>query len=66
MEMNDLVTAISTVGFPIVIALLLLYMMYDNNKQHKQEMNNISESINNNTLVIQKLYDHLTGGDIHV
>lgn len=66
MEMNDLVTAISTVGFPIVMTLILLYMMNENNKQHKQEMNNISESLNNNTLVIQKLYDHLTGGDNHV
>lgn len=66
MEMNDLLTAISTVGFPIVMTLLLLYMMNENNKQHKQEMNNISESLNNNTLVIQKLYDHLTGGDRNV
>ena len=61
--MSDVITAISTVGFPIVMTLILLYMMNDNNAQHKQEMDKVSESLNNNTLVIQKLYDHLTGGD---
>ena len=64
--MSDVITAISTVGFPIVMTLILLYMMNDNNAQHKQEMDKVSESLNNNTLVIQKLYDHLTGGDKNV
>lgn len=62
--MSEVITAISTVGFPIVMTLILLYMMNENNAQHKQEMDKLSESLNNNTLAIQKLSDHLTGGDI--
>lgn len=63
--MNDIITSISTVGFPIVMTLLLLYMMNENNKQNQAEMNNINTALNNNTLALQKLLDHLTDGTIN-
>lgn len=63
--MNDIITSISTVGFPIVMTLLLLYMMNENNKQNQAEMNNINTALNNNTLALQKLVDHLTDGTIN-
>lgn len=61
--LNDIITAISTVGFPIVMTLLLLYMMDKQNTQHKEEIGKLDETLQQNTLVIQKLYDHLTGDD---
>lgn len=59
MDGQTIITAISTVGFPIVMCLILLYMMYVNNEQHKEEMDKINEALNNNTLAVQHLTDML-------
>lgn len=59
MDGQTVITAISTVGFPIVMCLILLYMMYVNNEQHKEEMDKINEALNNNTLAVQHLTDML-------
>lgn len=63
MDAQVLIQSISTVGFPIVMCLLFMYYIKYVNDQHKDEINKLSESINNNTLVMQKLLDKL-GGDI--
>lgn len=66
--MNDIITAISTLGFPIVACIGMgWYVKYqtDNNnkevaemrKEHKQEIDKVTQALNNNTLVIQKLCD---------
>lgn len=52
MELQDILTAISTVGFPIVCCGALFWFM---NKQQKEN----TEAINNNTLVMQRLCDKL-------
>lgn len=63
--MNDIVSSISTVGFPITIALILLWYIYDSNNKHKEEIDKMSEALNNNTIAITKLLDRL-GGDKNV
>lgn len=63
MDVQVLIQSISTVGFPIVMCLLFMYYIKYVNDQHKNEIDKLSESINNNTLVMQKLLDRL-GGDI--
>lgn len=50
-------TAISTVGFPIVMCAALFWKMDKQDKEHKEEMQKIAEAINNNTLVIRELVD---------
>lgn len=60
--MGDIVSVISSVGFPITMALLLLWYIYDSNNKHKEEINRMSEALNNNTIAITKLLDAL-GGD---
>ena len=45
------------------MTLLLLYMMDKQNTEHKTEINKLDETLQNNTLIIQKLYDHLTGDE---
>ena len=35
--MKDLANMISSLGYPIVMSLLLLYMMYDNEKKYDEE-----------------------------
>lgn len=57
--MQDITTAISTVGFPIVMTLLLWYQMNKTNEAHKEEMNKVTEALNNNTLALQKLSDKM-------
>lgn len=68
--MNDIVQIISAVGFPIVAAVGCAYFVkwqYEQNqkqidemrKEHKDETAKMTEAINNNTLVIQKLIDKL-------
>ena len=61
MNTSDVLNAISTVGFPIVMCLLLLYVLYKQNEEHKEEMNKMNESLANNTLAIQHLADILEG-----
>ena len=58
---SDVLNAVSTVGFPIVMCLLLLYVLYKQNEEHKEEMNKMNESLANNTLAIQRLTDILEG-----
>lgn len=79
--MQDFITIIQTVGFPIACAVAMFLMLQSEQKTHREEsekMNttitelkisfseaihdqesNITEAINNNTLVIQKLLDKL-------
>ena len=63
--MNDIVSIISTVGFPITMALILLWYIYDSNNKHKEEIDKMSAALNNNTIAITKLLDKL-GGDKNV
>lgn len=65
MDVSAIVQAISTVGFPIVMCLLFMYYIKYINDQHKDEIDKLSESLNNNTLVMQKLLDKLGGGNIN-
>ena len=60
--MGDIVSVISSVGFPITMTLLLLWYIYDSNNKHKEEIDRMSEALNNNTIAITKLLDAL-GGD---
>ena len=60
MDGQVIINAISTVGFPIVMCIILLYIVEKQNEEHKEEMAKITESLNTNTLVIQHLTDTLS------
>lgn len=60
--MNDIITAVSTVGFPIVMCILLLYTNQKQDAQHKEEIDELRKTVENNTLALVKLLDKL-GGD---
>lgn len=64
MDFATIVSAVSAVGFPIVFCLILYKTMLDQNKQHKDEADKLTEAIHNNTLVIQKLVDKLDGNEV--
>lgn len=56
---NIILTAISTVGFPIVVACAMFWKMNKQDADHKEEMTKITEAINNNTIALTKLLDKL-------
>ena len=51
---------ISTIGFPIAICLILLWFIKDILEKHKEETDKFTESLNNNTLVLQRVCDMLS------
>lgn len=53
--MDEIVTAISTVGFPIVCTLLLTYLLMKENENHHEEMNELKDTIAANTIVLSEL-----------
>lgn len=57
--MQDIVTAISTVGFPIVMCLVLLYEIKQMTDAHKEETNSLKDALNNNTVVLEKILTKL-------
>ena len=79
--MQDILTIIQSVGFPIAVAIAMFVMLQNEQKAHREETEklnetitdlkitfnasitdqerSITEAINNNTLVIQKLLDKL-------
>lgn len=61
MDMNAVITAISTLGFPIVMCGAMFWYMIKEKDAHKEEMNSVTEALNNNTIIIQKLCYRLDG-----
>lgn len=70
MTLQEVMTAITTVGFPIVMCLACAwYIKYTNDKQreevnrlndqHAAEMNAVTQAINNNTIAITRLTERL-------
>jgi hypothetical protein len=67
MDINAVTTAISTLGFPIVMCGAMFWYMIKEKDAHKEEMDSVTEALNNNTLILQKLCDRLDGdknGDV--
>ena len=61
MDVNAVTSAISTLGFPIVMCGAMFWYMLKEKDTHKEEMNSVTEALNNNTLILQKLCDRLDG-----
>ena len=59
MEVDVLLQAIANLGFPIVMCVALLYEIKDMTTKHQEETKLFSDSLNKNTLVLQKLCDVL-------
>lgn len=57
--MQDIVNAISTVGFPIAMCLILSYEIKGMTESHKEETNALKDALNNNTIVLEKILTKL-------
>lgn len=58
---NFVIQAISSVGFPIVMTLIMVYILYKVENNHREEMAEMMKSLENNTLAITKLTERLEG-----
>lgn len=70
MNVNDIITLITTVGFPIVACGAMGWYVKHVSDQHREDMTHereqhadevkaTTEAINNNTLALQKLTDYI-------
>lgn len=70
LDISSIAQLIGTLGFPIAACIYLFYSMQKEREQnaaqreadrleHKLEMEKVTDALNNNTLVIQKLVDTL-------
>lgn len=59
MDANVIMQLISNMGFPIVCCGALFYYIVKKDRQHLDEVGNLSRVVESNTLIIQKLVDSL-------
>lgn len=61
MDINTITTLITSVGFPIVVCLICFMYIKTMTESHKDEVKQLTEAIQNNTLVMQQLVDKMGG-----
>ena len=55
MDTEAITALIGSVGFPIVMCLIMVKVMMQMEESHKTEIDSLKESLNNNTNVLTKL-----------
>lgn len=63
MDWNAVIQLISTLGFPIVCCIVLFWYMIKQTDMHKEEINELKKSIDNNTIILTRLYEELGGSN---
>ena len=65
MDIANLVSAISSVGFPIVACIALFWNTHKQEERHLEDSNKFNEAINNNTIALVKLTEKISyiGGE---
>ena len=64
MSIQDILSIVTTVGFPIAVCLICFWYINKMQETHKAETHELSEALNNNTIVMQKLVDKLDKGEL--
>lgn len=57
MEFADIMTLLGSYCFPIVMCIAFFWKLDRDQKQHKEEMDKMTDALHNNTLAIQHLAD---------
>lgn len=63
MDVNAITQLIGSLGFPIVCCGALFYRMIKSDEKHQQEMDKMSDALNNNTLALTRLTEKLSKED---
>lgn len=56
---NTLTQLIGTLGFPIVMCFYMMKQNREMDKDHKEEVSQLREAVENNTRMMQKIFDKL-------
>lgn len=57
MDINVILQAIGSVGFPIAMCIMMAYYIKNLQSAHKDEMNSVKDAINSLTIEVTKLVD---------
>lgn len=60
MDINAITQLIGSLGFPIVCCSALYWRMIKSDEKHQQEMDKMSDALNNNTLALTRLTEKLS------
>ncbi len=60
MDVQAIIQAVSTLGFPIVMCAALLYYLNLERESHKEEMESMKEALDRNTVIMTELKEMLS------
>lgn len=59
--LNTIPSLIGSIGFPIVCCIMMWRQMLTQQEQHKTEMEQVRDALNNNTIALNALINKLEG-----
>lgn len=59
--MNEVITLITTVGFPAAMCVLLMWYVYKMQEQHTKEIKDLKTALDKNTIAVTRLVERLSG-----
>lgn len=62
MDPSAISTLIGTLGFPIACVIAMFYMWNKEREDHKNEMEKVTQALNNNTTALIKIEELLRNG----
>lgn len=63
MDVNTISTLVSNIGVPCACLIATFYLWFKETEAHKEEMEKMREALNNNTVALTKLAEHMNRGD---
>lgn len=61
MEVENIVQLFANLGVPVACLVAVFALWNKEREDHKAEMNSVTQAINNNTTLLQRLLDKLNG-----
>lgn len=55
MDLNEIITLISNVGFPVAVCIVLFFYMEKQNERHQHETDKLNGTLQSNTKVLTEL-----------
>ena len=60
MDIGAIQSLIANLGFPIACVIAMFWMLNKESENHREEMQKVTEALNNNTLVLTELRDMIS------
>lgn len=60
MDMQAIISAVGSLGFPIVMCGVLMYYLNAERESHKEEMNSMRDALDRNTSIMTELKEMLS------